>query len=272
MDGLSSRQSELTPRSIPLISLSRTPSPNPMPKSTALSEDEDESDFGTISQSRPLVAKDNDSGGRERTKLFTRGGLGNFLFGTSVGWQVYVGLLVFWVGGCQFGLLLMNRFILWTGTYKFPYPLTLTLVQLAFTHVFVLGFASLTRGLGAFFKMLGLGAVVAPSQAYTRSSRSMRYRGGQKHKSIWQNISTWFTHGSGGIAGGGLFEFQWKSAKHVLPVAVVFVAKVVLSNLSYAYDPTSSTTSSLLQLLMSGIATQSYQCTCSPASRSFHSP
>jgi hypothetical protein len=36
-----------------------------------------------------------------------------------VGWQVWVGLLVFLVGGCGFGLLLMNRFIMLTGVYKY---------------------------------------------------------------------------------------------------------------------------------------------------------
>jgi hypothetical protein len=39
----------------------------------------------------------------------------------------------------------------------------------------------------------------------------------------------------GGIAGGGLFEFDLQIAKLVLPCAVIFVAKVVLSNLSFAY-------------------------------------
>lgn len=109
---------ELTPRSIPLISLSRSPSPYPRNRSAAQSEDEDEFEHGEVAQSRPLVANDIATGSRERKKFFQRGGLGHFLFGTSIGWQVYVGLLVFWVGGCQFGLLLMNRFILWTGTYK----------------------------------------------------------------------------------------------------------------------------------------------------------
>jgi len=67
-----------------------------------------------------LVVKDVGTGGvsRKRTRLLQRGGVGQFLFGTDVGWRVYVALLVFWVGGCQFGVLLMNRFILWTGTYK----------------------------------------------------------------------------------------------------------------------------------------------------------
>lgn len=79
-----------------------------------MSEDESEFDFDDSAQSRPLVKK-----GKQRGRtIFERGAIGHFLFGTNLGSQVYIGLLVFWVGGCQFGLLLMNRFILWTGLYK----------------------------------------------------------------------------------------------------------------------------------------------------------
>ena len=109
------RASELT---IPLIDFSRSPSPFARIRSAAQSEDEDEYEVGDAAQSRPLVAKDIASGGQKKVLLFQRGGLGQFLFGTAIGWQVYIAILVFWVGGCQFGTLLMNRFILWTGTYK----------------------------------------------------------------------------------------------------------------------------------------------------------
>jgi hypothetical protein len=51
-------------------------------------------------------------------RLFKEGGLGEYFLGTSIGWQVWLGLLVFWTGGCGFGLLLMNRFIMLTGIYK----------------------------------------------------------------------------------------------------------------------------------------------------------
>lgn len=111
----------------------------------------------------------------------------------------------------------------------------MTLIQLAFTHVLLLALASLTRGLEKPLNTIGLGYVVAPSSAYSRGTRATRYRGGSRHKSVWANIMRWLTHGSGGISGGGLFEWQWQTAKHVLPVAVIFMAKVVLSNLSYAY-------------------------------------
>jgi hypothetical protein len=168
---------ELKPGStVTLTNVSRSPSPYARSRSLVQSEDEEEYELRNISQSRPLVAMS--EAGEEQTRkqrVFQRGGLGRFLFGTAVGWRAYLGLLVFWVGGCQFGTLLMNRFILWTGTYKFPYPLTLTLLQLCITHLFLLGFAALTRGLATPLRAIGLGAVIAPSRAYNKGNRPTRY-------------------------------------------------------------------------------------------------
>ena len=220
----------------PCSNVSRSPSPFARPKSAAQSEDDEEYELRNISQATRLVTKDNNTGERTSARrIFQKGGIGQFLFGTAVGWRVYIALLVFWVGGCQFGTLLMNRFILWTGTYKFPYPLTLTLLQLCITHVFLLGFAALTRGLAGPLRSIGLGAIVAPSQAYNKGNRPTRYTGGLKTKSVFTNISHWFLHSSGGIAGGGLFEYQRNTVKHVFPIAVVFLGKTVLSNISFAY-------------------------------------
>ncbi|KAI5203901.1 hypothetical protein E4T39_03951 [Aureobasidium subglaciale] len=221
---------------IPHFGTSRSRSPSTKGQSIAQSEDDEEYEMRNVSQSRPLVAKDNTAGERSSTRrIFQKGGAGQFLFGTVVGWRLYLVLLVFWVGGCQFGTLLMNRFILWTGTYKFPYPLTLTLLQLCISHLFLLGFAALTRGLAGPLRSIGLGAVVAPSRAYNKGNRPTRYTGGLRTKSVLTNISDWFLHSSGGIAGGGLFEYQRNTAKHVFPVAVVFLGKTVLSNISFAY-------------------------------------
>lgn len=107
---------------IPLIdvgSRSGTPNPYPRSRSAAQSEDEDD-DYQLNSSIRPLVG-----GGRSSRfekgdwkMIFRQGGLGGFLHGTWVGWQIWIGILVFWVGGCGFGLLLMNRFIMLTGVYK----------------------------------------------------------------------------------------------------------------------------------------------------------
>ena len=104
--------SELQP-ALPLIDVSsRSNSPYPRVRSATQSEDEDD-DFEPADSIRPLVAH---SVGRG--SIWREGGLGGFFFGTWMGWQIWVALLVFWVGGCGFGLLLMNRFILLTGVYK----------------------------------------------------------------------------------------------------------------------------------------------------------
>ncbi|KAL1306082.1 hypothetical protein AAFC00_004202 [Neodothiora populina] len=239
------RTSYLTPHAstessaaIPLVDISPSPSPSPLTRvrSAAQSEDDEDYDTGDGDQGRPLVASSQVSRGRfSAQEVLKRGGLGRFFYGTAVGWRLYLGLLVFWVGGCQLGLLLMNRFIFWTGTYKFPYPLTMTLIQLSITHLLLLALASLTRGLQAPLNKVGLGCIVAPPQAYSKGTRGTRYRGGSRHKSAWTNIVRWFTHGSGGISGGGLFEWQTQAVRHVLPVAIIFTFRIILSNISYAY-------------------------------------
>jgi hypothetical protein len=110
-------QSELQPP-VPLIDIgSRSTSPYPRSRSAVQSEDEDD-DYETASSIRPLVGHGAGRGGNAARGLLSQGGLGHFLFGTWLGWQLWVGLLVFWVGGCSFGLLLMNRFIMLTGVYK----------------------------------------------------------------------------------------------------------------------------------------------------------
>jgi hypothetical protein len=96
----------------------------------------------------------------------------------------------------------------------------------------LIGFSSLTRGLDRPFRWLGLGPAVAP--AFPVAPQGGAYRGGNK-KHVLRSIGRWLSHGSGGIAGGGLFEFDVQTAKQVLPLAVVFVVKILLSNFSFAY-------------------------------------
>ena len=83
--------SGLMPAAIPLVTISRSPSPFARSRSAAQSEDEDEDEIGEFSQSRPLVVKDNAGGERSNTqRIFQNGGLGHFLFGTAIGWIVYL--------------------------------------------------------------------------------------------------------------------------------------------------------------------------------------
>jgi len=226
-----------TPRSGPLISLSRSPSPFARQRSAHQSEDEGEGDdvgHGyNDTQDRPLLSRAAQTRSQPAKRLWQKGGLGHFLFHTPAGQKTYIGLLVFWLGGCQFGTVLLNRFILWTGTYKFPYPLTMTLFQLVITHLLLLGFANLTRLARSPLQALGLGAMVAPSEPLFDGPQG--FRGLQGRHTFWTKLAHALGAGRGGIAGGGVFEFEWKTVKHILPFGVVFIAKLVLSNISYAY-------------------------------------
>jgi hypothetical protein len=96
---------------------SRSNSPYPRIRSAAQSEDEDD-EYEPASSIRPLVSHGVGRGSHAFRGFWQQGGPGAFFFSTWRGWQVWVGLLVFWVGGCSFGLLLMNRFIMLTGVYK----------------------------------------------------------------------------------------------------------------------------------------------------------
>jgi hypothetical protein len=112
-------QSELQPP-VPLIDIgSRNTSPYPRIRSAAQSDDDEDDDdeFGPASSIRPLVGRASAKSHAHRG-TFSEGFLGRFLFGTWLGWQIWVGLLVFLVGGTSFGLLLMNRFVMLTGVYK----------------------------------------------------------------------------------------------------------------------------------------------------------
>ncbi|KAE9990192.1 hypothetical protein EG327_001703 [Venturia inaequalis] len=224
---------------IPLIDYSRTPSPSPYrtrTRSATQSEDEDEAVPLSL---RPLVSDGEDDMDELRKnwwRFITKSGsLGEFLFGTWLGWQVWVCLLIIWNIGVGFTLTLMNRFILWTGTYKFPYPLAATFIQLAFTHGFLLLAASITRGLANPLKKMGFSALVAPAYP-SISSRPSEHR---RRRFNPLRLVTWIFDKSGGIAGGGLLDFDRKTAWSVLPLALVYVGKVVLSNISYAYAPLS---------------------------------
>lgn len=115
---------------------------------------------------------------------------------------------------------------------RFPFPLTGTYVQLVLTHVLLIGFSSLTRGLASPLRRLGLGAAIAP--AIPVAPQGGAFRNASTKKTGSARFLTWLSNGSGGIAGGGLFEFDYNTAKQVLPLAIIFVVKVLLSNFSFA--------------------------------------
>lgn len=79
--------------------------------------------------------------------------------------------------------------------------------------------------------MLGLKGIVAPSTP--GPTHSAGYRAGKP--GIITALTVLFRPGTGGIAGGGMFEFDRKTALQVLPPAFLFACGVALSNLSFAY-------------------------------------
>lgn len=118
----------------------------------------------------------------------------------------------------------------YTNLARLTYPLTETYLQLLITHVLLIFISSLLRFLSNPLRFIGFGAAIPPSQPAAPQGGAFR---GSRKPGI-SAFATWLSNGSGGIAGGGLFEFDWQIAKQVLPLAVVYGVKVLLSNFSFA--------------------------------------
>lgn len=237
---------------IPLISISRSPSPFRRRHSDSNASETDDDDWGEYPNSSREPYLLDPSQLRGWQWLLYGGGFGQFFFNTPRGWQLYIAALVIWLGGCQIGLVLMNRIILWSaylkenythhtklmvtiaGVYKFPYPLTTTLIEMLLTHFWVTLSAYITRWVSPWMISAGCAGGIAPSRAL-QSSSAPGFRGQGKSTGFIAKLARWGQYRTGGIAGGGFFEFDLQVAKTVLPVAIIFVAKVSLSNLSFAY-------------------------------------
>ncbi|KAL9078827.1 MAG: hypothetical protein Q9157_002268 [Trypethelium eluteriae] len=218
--------------SVPLITLSRSPSPYPRSRSSAVQSEDEDDEYDNIAPETPIFASARIGERRTWKGWLKNGGFGAWLFETNAGWQVYVGFLILFLGGTGFEVVMLNRIILITGVYKFPYPLTTTLLQFTATHILLLLTAALTRALSRPLRSLGLSAAIAPYHHNSPSSSS-GLRTAFHLPRLLTRIRQ-FTLENSGIAGGGLLEFEWRTAKQVLPLAVIFVAKIVLSNISFA--------------------------------------
>lgn len=104
-------------------------------------------------------------------------------------------------------------------------------MQLIGTHFWLLISASLSRALAQPLRSLGLTVIIAPS--HTTSQRQVPYRLGRL--SLNSKFTSYLFSPNVGISGGGLFEFERQAVLTVLPLAGIYAAKVVLSNISYAY-------------------------------------
>jgi hypothetical protein len=99
--------------------------------------------------------------------------------------------------------------------------------------------------------MLGLSALIAPAPStrgaagaapwLSSSVGSGRTAGGggggsvaDKSASLVVHLASFLATGRGGIAGGGVFEFDTHTALQILPLAVVFLLGILLSQLSFA--------------------------------------
>ena len=264
-DGHRSRMSSFNPKSssefrttsIPLISISRSPSPfqrrHSGSNAASAASDTDDDEWGDAPSSRrPFLPQETSGKLTGWRHCLYGGGFGQFLFTTPLGWQLYVGVLVLWLGGCQIGLTIMNRIILWSGylqenytshtklmpliagVYKFPYPLTTTLLEMLITHFFIVLSAYITRWTSPWLITAGVGGMIAPSRPL-QSPTSLGFKGQTKNLGFLGHMARFSGSRTGGIAGGGFFEFDLAVVKQVLPLAIIFVAKVILSNISFAY-------------------------------------
>lgn len=104
------------------------------------------------------------------------------------------------------------------------------------THALFNFCAATTRFFARQLVNAGLAVTIAPFYPDYKSAGLPGLRGGRGNISVIPLrylYSVWSS--AGGIAGGGFFEFDGRIAREVLPLAVVFMGKVILSNLSFAY-------------------------------------
>ena len=104
-------QPELVPSSMPLINISRTPSPHVSTGWTSNeNSDSGEDDLGDKSGGGGFLSQ------RQRPTgwkgFLGQGGLGIYLFATTRGWSVYVGVMCLWLMGTAIGLLVINWLVL----------------------------------------------------------------------------------------------------------------------------------------------------------------
>jgi hypothetical protein len=106
-------------------------------------------------------------------------------------------------------------------------------LELLFAHFILWGSASLTRLLSTPLTRAGLSGMIAPSRPLP-SSNKQGFRG-QDTRRFLGFVSRLTSQGSGGIAGGGLFEFDPKVARRASSLAIVYAMEVLLSNISFTY-------------------------------------
>ena len=218
------------------------------------SDDEEYDHWGNPASKRAFQSYERGTTEEEYTTLWRElmhdGGLGDWLFSTTFGWQVYIALLGLWLVGCSVGVVLLSRVIMWSGylhdnwtshtqlltmiigVYKFPYSLTLAFTGLFMAHGFLLMSACFTRFFSSWLLGAGLAGAVAPSLPL----RLAHTPDGQRRKGgLFAALAEALSLGSGGIAGGGILEFEASTARQVLPLAVISVARIIATSYIFTY-------------------------------------
>ena len=122
---------------------------------------------------------------------------------------------------------------------RFTYPLTVTLVQFLITHLVLCFLAALTRFFAAPLARWGFAGIIAPARPVCRGGGAgmPASRWSSTPSSVpgrwWGRIKSVMV-GQGGIAGGGVLGLDPQMALRMLPLAIVFFAMVLLSNLSFS--------------------------------------
>ncbi|RPA80786.1 hypothetical protein BJ508DRAFT_362438 [Ascobolus immersus RN42] len=192
--------------SIPLlpVSDSRKAGSSRAPSPYLCSKDDDDYNFGDDLE----IGK-----GTGLSSWFKGGKFGWWLWSTPKGKVVMVAICVALFLVAEGLMVMMNRFVLWTGVYKFPYPITMTIAQLVVAEVVLFLLAALSRGFSRTLFALGLGCLVAPG--------AIPRKGKQKFGTATDART--------------IFSFEGGIAKRILPLAGVFAMKILLSNMSFAY-------------------------------------
>lgn len=111
--------------------------------------------------------------------------------------------------------------------------MTATIIELFGCHLLLWAFAGFTRLSSKYLANAGMASLVAPSYPITKPPPITYASRGQRIMPRF--ISKLARKCGSGIAGGGILEFDRSTARKCLLLAIVYVLKVLLSNVSYAY-------------------------------------
>ena len=109
----------------------------------------------------------------------------------------------------------------------------MTLMQMVFTHLCLASVAILTRSAAIVLRPVGLASVVAPSNPDTKPAVLITFRGLNPILVLTRLVRR-ASRPLTGAGGGSIFELNAKLAGQCLPLAIVYLCKVLFSNLSFA--------------------------------------